>query len=72
MAPVTHCQLTPFKQPDLNWYFDTAGTSSGNREKVLRLIEDAPPSARRLFQLGKEEDRIVWWWQRLTLVARKL
>lgn len=69
---VTHCQLTPFKQPDLNWYFDTAGTSSGNRAKVLRLIETAPPSARRLFQLGKEEDRIVWWWQRLTLVARKL
>jgi ubiquinone/menaquinone biosynthesis C-methylase UbiE len=68
---VTHSELTPFKQPDLNWYFDTAATTPENRKKVLRLIEEAPPSARRLFQLGEEEGRIVWWWQRLTLVARK-
>jgi hypothetical protein len=55
----------------LNWYFETAATTPENRKKVLRLIDEAPVSARRLFRLGEEEGRIVWWWQRLTLVARK-
>jgi len=63
--------LNPFKQPDLNWYFETANTSPENRRKVLDLIASAPDSARRLFQLREEESKIVWWWQRLTLIARK-
>ncbi len=42
-----------------------------NREKVLKLIAGAPDSARILFHLGREDGKIVWWWQRLTLVARK-
>ncbi len=63
--------LNPFKQPDLNWYFETAATSPENRRQVLDLIEHAPASARALFQLGEENGKIVWWWQRLTLVARK-
>ena len=63
--------LTPFKQPDLNWYFETAATSPENRQKVLELVARAPASARTLFRLGSEEGKIVWWWQRLTLVARK-
>ncbi len=63
--------LTPFKQPDLNWYFDTANTSAENRTRVLELIANAPESARRLFKIGSEEGKIVWWWQRLTLIARK-
>lgn len=63
--------LAPMKQPDLNWYFETANTTVENREKVLALVRNAPPEARRLFQLGEEDGRIVWWWQRLTLTARK-
>ena len=63
--------LTPFKQPDLNWYFETANTSPENRAKVLELVANAPESARCLFKLGNEEGKVVWWWQRLTLIARK-
>ena len=68
---VLHCGLTPFKQPDLNWYFETAATTPENQRKVLELVRHAPASARRLCRLGDEEGKIVWWWQRLTLVARK-
>ncbi len=68
---VTHCELTPFKQPDLNWYFDTAATSPENRCQVLELVRDAPESAKKLFRLGEENGKIVWWWQRLTLVAQR-
>lgn len=68
---VTNVTLTPFKQPDLNWYFETANTSPENRASVLKLIADAPASARRLFRLGDEEGKIVWWWQRLSLAAQK-
>jgi SAM-dependent methyltransferase len=68
---VQSCELTPFKQPDLNWYFETAATSPENRAKVLDLITNAPESARRLFRLGEEDEKIVWWWPRLTLVAVK-
>ncbi len=68
---VLHCGLTPFKQPDLNWYFETAATTPENQRKVLELVGHAPESARRLFRLGEEDGKIVWWWQRLTLVARK-
>ena len=32
---VERCATTPFKQPDLEWYFETAGTSPANRDKVL-------------------------------------
>ncbi len=70
--PAQDVILTPFKQPDLNWYFETASTSPENRRKVLDLIASAPDSARRLFQLREEEGKIVWWWQRLTLIAQKL
>jgi len=68
---VVHCELSPFKQPDLNWYFETAATSAENRAKVLELVRGAPESARRLFGLGEEEGKIVWWWQRMTLCARR-
>jgi ubiquinone/menaquinone biosynthesis C-methylase UbiE len=68
---VVHSGLTPFKQPDLNWYFDTAATSPENRAKVRELVRTAPDSACRLFQLGEEDGKTVWWWQRLTLVAQR-
>ena len=68
---VVHIGLTPFKQPDLNWYFETAATPPENRRQVLELVRTAPESARNLFRLGEEDGKIVWWWQRLTLVAQK-
>jgi ubiquinone/menaquinone biosynthesis C-methylase UbiE len=64
--------LNPFKQPDLNWYFETAATPLENRTKVLELIRNAPGSARNLYRLGEEDGKIVWWWQRLTLLAQKI
>lgn len=63
--------LTPLKQPDLEWYFETAGTSPAGREAVRRLVAEAPQAAREAFRLGEEEGRIVWWWPRLALLARK-
>jgi ubiquinone/menaquinone biosynthesis C-methylase UbiE len=63
--------IFPFKQPDLNWYFETAATTDENRVKVLELISHAPSDAKDLFRLGVEDGKIVWWWQRLTLIAAK-
>jgi ubiquinone/menaquinone biosynthesis C-methylase UbiE len=68
---VVRCETTPFKQPDLNWYFETAGTTPENREKVLELVRNAPDSARRVFRIGEEDGKTVWWWTRLSLVAQK-
>jgi ubiquinone/menaquinone biosynthesis C-methylase UbiE len=68
---VVFSELQPFKQPDLNWYFDTAGTTPENRARVLELVRHAPPEARSLFRLAEENGKIVWWWRRLVLAARK-
>lgn len=68
---VRHVFIEPFKQPDLNWYFDAAATSPDNRAQVLELVAHAPESARKLFRLGEEDGKIVWWWQRLILIAQK-
>jgi ubiquinone/menaquinone biosynthesis C-methylase UbiE len=68
---VLRCETTPFKQPDLEWYFETAGTLPENREKVRHLVRNAPDSARRIFHIAEEDGKIVWWWLRLNLVARK-
>ena len=68
---VQELKLVPFKQPDLNWYFETAATTPENRAKVLELIRNAPESARKLFKVADEEGKIVWWWQRMTLIAKK-
>ena len=69
---VVFSELQPFKQPDLNWYFETAATTPENRAKVLELVRQAPPEARNLFRLAEEDGKIVWWWQRLVLAARKM
>jgi ubiquinone/menaquinone biosynthesis C-methylase UbiE len=66
---VVSVNVVPFKQPDLNWYFETAATPDENRIKVLELIARAPASAKELFKVGEENGRIIWWWQRLTLIA---
>ncbi len=68
---VIRCDTVPFKQPDLEWYFETAATTPENREKVRALIADAPDSAREVFQLAEEEGKTVWWWPRLGMLARK-
>jgi len=68
---VIFVKIVPFKQPDLNWYFETAATPDENRIKVLELIARAPASAKDLFQIGEEDGKIIWWWQRLTLIAAK-
>ena len=65
------CELSPMKQPDLDWYFETANTPPENRRRVLELVESAPANARRLFKLCEEDGKIIWWWQRLTLIAVK-
>lgn len=69
---VVFSELQPFKQPDLNWYFETAATTPENRAKVLELIHNAPPEARNLFRLTEEDGKIVWWWQRLALAAQRM
>ena len=68
---VRHSLIAPFKQPDLNWYFEAAATLPENRKRVLELVANAPSSVRKLFNLGEEDGKIVWWWQRLTLIAQK-
>jgi ubiquinone/menaquinone biosynthesis C-methylase UbiE len=68
---VTCAELNPFKQPDLQWYFETAATSAENRARVLELVGTALESARKAFRLGEESGKIVWWWPRLTLIARR-
>jgi ubiquinone/menaquinone biosynthesis C-methylase UbiE len=68
---VTHSELQPMKQPDLEWYFETAATPEENRIAVREMVRTAPESARRLFSLGEEDGKIVWWWTRLTLIARR-
>ena len=68
---VQSARLSPMKQPDLNWYFETAATLPENRAQVLNLVANAPSEARSLFKLTEEDGKIVWWWQRLALIARK-
>jgi len=59
------------KQPDLEWYFETAATSAENREKVWGLIAGATDVIRKEYRLAEEEGKTVWWWPGIMLVARK-
>lgn len=68
---VRHCALTPMKQPDLEWYFETAATPPENREQVRALIASASPTVREVFQVAEEDGKTVWWWPRLTLIAQR-
>jgi SAM-dependent methyltransferase len=69
---ITFAALEPFQMPDLEWYFDTANTSSTNRKLVRELVRNAPPEARQQFRIEEQNNQITWWWRRLTLIARKL
>jgi ubiquinone/menaquinone biosynthesis C-methylase UbiE len=68
---VIHSELRSLKQPDLQWYFDTAATPPENREKVLEAVRNASEKVRAALRLGEEDGKIVWWWPRLTLLASK-
>lgn len=68
---IERSELRPMKQPDLKWYFETAATPEENRIKVLEAVEHATPHVRDALRLADEGGRIVWWWPRLTLRARK-
>ena len=68
---VARSDLQSRKQPDLNWYFDTAATSEENREKVLEAVAKASEHVRAALRIGKEDGKIVWWWPMLALLARK-
>ena len=59
------------KQPDLNWYFETAATTPENRARVLEAVRTIPPAVRQALRLAEEEGKIVWWWPILHLLARK-
>jgi ubiquinone/menaquinone biosynthesis C-methylase UbiE/predicted kinase len=66
---VIRSDLQSRKQPDLNWYFDTAATSEENREKVLEAVAKASEHVTAALRLGNEEGKIIWWWPMLTLLA---
>lgn len=68
---VKDARIDPLKQPDVEWYFDTADTPLENREAVYNLIRSASAHVRERLQLGEEAGKVVWWWPRLTLVARR-
>jgi ubiquinone/menaquinone biosynthesis C-methylase UbiE len=68
---VLRAELHSLKQPDLQWYFETAATSPENREKVLEAVRRASERVRAALRLGQEDGKIVWWWPRLTLLASK-
>lgn len=64
--------LTPFKQPNLEWFFATSATPPEARRKARELIAHAPEEARRAFHLVQEPDgNVTWEWPRITLIARK-
>jgi SAM-dependent methyltransferase len=63
-------QLMPAKQPDLQWYFETAATPAEDRARVLEAVRTAPNGVRAALRIGEEDGRIVWWWPRLILRAR--
>ncbi|HVU18444.1 MAG TPA: class I SAM-dependent methyltransferase [Candidatus Didemnitutus sp.] len=66
---VVKSELHPLKQPNLEWYFETAATSPENRTRVLEAVRTVPASVRAALRLGEEDGKVVWWWPRLTLVA---
>ena len=68
---VVRADLQSRKQPDLNWYFETAATSEENRGEVLEAVAKASEHVRAALRIGKEDGKIVWWWPMLALLARK-
>ncbi len=59
------------KQPDLEWYFETAATPAENRAKVMEYVRTASAHVRQTLRLTNEDGKIVWWWPMVTILARK-
>jgi len=68
---IVRSELHPRKQPDLEWYFETAATSEENRAEVLEAVRNASAHVKARLQLANEAGKIVWWWPMLTLLAHK-
>jgi ubiquinone/menaquinone biosynthesis C-methylase UbiE len=68
---VEHSELQPYKQPDLQWYFETAATPTINREQVMGAVGGAHNHVRAALRIRNERGKIVWWLPRLTLLASK-
>lgn len=68
---VQKSELHPLKQPDLEWYFQAAATPPDRREKVIEAIRRVSPHVRSALRLAVEDGKTVWWWSRITLVARR-
>jgi SAM-dependent methyltransferase len=68
---VERAELQRLKQPDLDWYFDAANTPAENRREVRQLVSEASDPVRAALGLAEEDGKVVWWWPRLTLIARK-
>jgi ubiquinone/menaquinone biosynthesis C-methylase UbiE len=68
---VLRSELYPRKQPDLEWYFETAATPPENRQRVLGYVQGASDHVKQALRLGNEERNIVWWWPMLTMLAAK-
>lgn len=64
-------ELFLHEQPDLNWYFETAGTSEENRRWVREAVDSIPPSVREALRLSEENGTVRWFWSQLRLVARQ-
>jgi SAM-dependent methyltransferase len=63
--------LKPRKQPDLDWYFDTAATPPENRIRVLEAIQAASPHVRKALRLADEDGKITWWWPMVRILASR-
>ncbi len=59
------------KQPDLEWYFETAGTPAENREQVLEEVANASEHVKAALRLGQGEGKAVWRWPMLNLLSSK-
>jgi ubiquinone/menaquinone biosynthesis C-methylase UbiE/predicted kinase len=68
---VLRSELRPRKQPDLEWYFETAATRPEDRQRVLAYVQKASDHVKHALRLGNEEGKIVWWWPMLTILASK-
>jgi ubiquinone/menaquinone biosynthesis C-methylase UbiE len=68
---VLRSEVSFLKQPDLQWYFDTAATLVENREKVEDLVRTVSPHVRAALRIGDESGKTVWWWPRLSLLTCK-
>jgi SAM-dependent methyltransferase len=68
---VQHAVVQPMQQPDLEWYFQIAGTPELNREMVRQLVRDASPHVRHAMRLHTIDGPVSWTWQRISLLATK-